>query len=57
MVVWYNGLNGHEFEQTPGDNERQGSLAVLQSMGLQRVGHDQTTEQQHFENTKHLIYR
>ena len=23
---WYQGLNGHEFEQTPGDGERQGSL-------------------------------
>ena len=29
--------HGHEFEQTPGDSERQGSL--LQSIGSQRVGH------------------
>ena len=21
MVVWHHRLNGHEFEQTPGDNE------------------------------------
>ena len=27
MVGWYHGLNGHEFEQTPGDSEGQGSLA------------------------------
>ena len=26
MVGWYDRLNGHEFEQTPGDNEGQGSL-------------------------------
>ena len=26
IVGWYQGLNGHEFEQTPGDGERQGSL-------------------------------
>ena len=25
-VGWYDQLNGHEFEQTPGDNEGQGSL-------------------------------
>ena len=27
MVGWYHQLNGHEFEQTPGDGEGQGSLA------------------------------
>ena len=26
MVGWHHGLNGHEFEQTPRDSERQGSL-------------------------------
>ena len=36
MVGWHYLLNGHEFEQTPGDSERQGSL--LQSIGSQRVG-------------------
>ena len=41
MVGWHHQLNGHESEQTPGDSEGQGSLAAeLQSMGLQRVGHD-----------------
>ena len=39
MVGWHHRLNGHEFEQTPGDGEGQGSL-VLQSMGLERVRHD-----------------
>ena len=38
MVGWHHWLNGHEFEQTPGDSEGQGSLAC--SMVLQRVGHD-----------------
>ena len=38
MVGWHNWLNGHEFEQAPGDGEGQGSLACcMQSMGLQRV--------------------
>ena len=40
-------LNGHEFEQAPGDGEGQRSLACcMQSMGLQRDGHDWATEQQ-----------
>ena len=36
MVGWHHRLNGHEFEQAPGDGEGQGSL----SMGLQRAGDD-----------------
>ena len=39
MVGWRHRLNGHEFEQTPGDSGGQGN-GVLQSMGSQRVGHD-----------------
>ena len=27
MVGWHHQLDGHEFEQTPGDGEGQGSLA------------------------------
>ena len=27
MVGWHHQLNGHEFEQVPGDGEGQGSLA------------------------------
>ena len=26
MVGWHHQFNGHEFEQTPGDSEKQGSL-------------------------------
>ena len=26
MVEWLHQINGHEFEQTPGDSKRQGSL-------------------------------
>ena len=34
-------LNGHEFEQIPGDCEGQGCLVCyIQSMELQRVRHD-----------------
>ena len=41
MVGWHHRLDGHEFEQALGVGDGQGSLpGVLQSMGLQRVGHD-----------------
>ena len=43
MVGWYHQLNGHEFEQTLGDTEGQGSLACY-SHGVGSVGHDLATE-------------
>ena len=33
MVGWHNRLNGHEFEQTPGDGEGQGSLVSCSPWG------------------------
>ena len=33
MVGWYYQLNGHEFEQTLGDNGRQSSLAYCSPRG------------------------
>ena len=42
---WHHQLNGHEFEQTPGEGERRKPV-VLQFMGSQRVRHDSATEQQ-----------
>ena len=29
MVGWHHGLNGHEFEQTPGESKGQGSLVCF----------------------------
>ena len=46
MVGWHHWLNGHEFEQTPGDSEGQGSLVCCSSWGSQRVRHDLATEKQ-----------
>ena len=40
MVGWHHGLNGHEFEQAPGDGEVQGGLVCCSPCGLQRVRHD-----------------
>ena len=33
MVEWHHRLNGHEFEQTPGDSEGQGSLLCCSLWG------------------------
>ena len=45
MVRWHYRLNGHEFEQTPGDSGGQRSLVCYSLWGC-RVGHDLVTEQQ-----------
>ena len=46
MVGWHHWLNGHESEQTLGDR-RTGKPGVLQSMGLQRAGHDLRLNKNH----------
>ena len=43
IVGWHHGLSAHEFEQTPGDDEGQGSLACCSPEGS-RVRHDLVTE-------------
>ena len=45
MVGWHHRLNGHKFEQTRGDSERQESPVCCSSWGY-RVRHDLATEQQ-----------
>ena len=42
MVGWHHQLNGHEFEQTPGDGEGQGSLVCCSPWGHKELD---TTEQ------------
>ena len=41
MVGWHHQLNGHEFEIV-----KDRGACMLQSMGLQRVGHNLATKQQ-----------
>ena len=45
MIGWPYQLHGHEFEQTSGDGEGQGSLACCSPWGC-RVGRELATEQQ-----------
>ena len=44
MVGWHHRLNEHEFEQTLGDGEGQGSLACCSLWGSQRVVNELGTE-------------
>ena len=44
MVGWHPQFSEHEFEQTLGDGEEQGSL--VQSMRSQRVRHGLATKQE-----------
>ena len=37
MVGWLHQLNGHEFEQTPGDSEGQGSLVCCSPWGQKEL--------------------
>ena len=37
MVGWHHRLNGHEFEQTPGHSEGQGSLVCYSPWGLKKL--------------------
>ena len=37
MVGWHHWLNGHEFEQAPGDSEGQGSLTCCVSWGRKKL--------------------
>ena len=38
MVGWHHWLNGHEFEQAPGDGKGQGSLACCSPWGHKESG-------------------
>ena len=37
MVGWHHRLNGHEFEQAPGDGEGQGSLECCSPWGRKEL--------------------
>ena len=37
MVGWHHGLNGHEFEQAPGDGKGQGSLVCCSPSGCKEL--------------------
>ena len=46
MVGWPHQLNGHEFEQTPGDGDGQGDLVCCGPQGHKESDNDWANEQQ-----------
>ena len=55
-VGWHHWLDGHEFEQSPGDGEGQGSLACCSPWGSQRVRQDIATQQQWMMDIFHVSF-
>ena len=51
MVGWHHQLNGHEFEQTPGDGEKQGSRACCRPWG-----HKETDTTEQLNNNSQHVY-
>ena len=51
MVGWHHRLNGHEFEQTPGDSEGQGNPACCSPWGWKE---SDMTEQQQQRTSLHI---
>ena len=54
MVEWLQQLNAHEFEQTPGDGEGQGSLACCSPWGRKESYTAERLNNNNFENTDRL---
>ena len=51
MVGWHHQLNGHEFDQAPGDGQGQGSLVCCSPWGHKE---SDTTEQLNNNNNKYV---
>ena len=55
MVGWHHWLNGHEFEQVPGDGDGQGSLVCCSPWG-ERVAHVWVIEQHNQNWLEELLW-
>ena len=56
MVGWYHRLNEHEFEQTLGDGEGQGSLACYSPWGRKELDMTvQSQQENHFNPVQHFV--
>ena len=60
MVGWRHRLEGHEYEQAPGDSEGQGSLACCSPWGCkeldttQRLNNNEQADYGIFQNSHHF---
>ena len=53
VAGWHHRLNGHEFEQAPGDSEGQGSLVCCSSLGLKE---SDTTERLNYNRKVNIRF-
>ena len=56
MVGWYHQLNGHEFEQTSGDSEGQGSLACCSPWSCKELDMEQQTSSKSGKEYAKAVY-
>ena len=56
MVGWHHRLNGHEFEQTQGDSEEQGSLACCSPWGRKELDNKYQRTTKLARNALHKTY-
>ena len=56
-VGWHHLLNGHEFEQTQGDSEGQGSLVCCSSWSRNESDTKATEQKQHVKTSTKLMQR
>ena len=52
MIRWHHQFNGHEFEQTPGDGEGQGSLACCSPWSQKELDMTKQQQKQNKNNNK-----
>jgi len=50
VVGWHHQLNGHEFEQVPGDGKGQGSLACYSPQGCKELDTTEGMNNNNFRN-------
>ena len=55
MVGWHHRLNGHEFEQAPGDGEGQGSLVCCSPWGHKELDTTKKLNNNHFKQTARVV--
>ena len=56
MVGWHHRLNRHEFEQTPGGNEGQGSLACCSLWGPKELDVTEQLNNNNLFTSEHLPF-
>ena len=56
MVGWLHRLNGHEFEQVPGDGDGQGGLVCCDSRGCKELHMNEITLPTKFHLVKAMVF-